>query len=111
MGLPQNKRQPLYTEIDRRFRRSGIGGCIHLTVDVSEPETDRDANFGIFGVQMECRGAFQRITDVAPFLMEVYVFDRYNHPDGPMIVGVRNDGSVVTNVPELQEEVADWKLF
>ena len=43
--------------------------------------------------------------------MEVYVFDRYNHPDGPMIVGVRNDGSVVTNVPELQEEVADWKLF
>lgn len=44
-------------------------------------------------------------------LMEVYVFDRYNHPDGAMIVGVRNDGSVVTNVPELQEQVADWKLF
>ena len=44
-------------------------------------------------------------------LMEVYVFDRYNHPDGAMIVGVRNDGSVVTNVPELQEQVAAWKLF
>lgn len=23
---------------------SGVGICIHLTVDVSEPETDRDAN-------------------------------------------------------------------
>ena len=44
-------------------------------------------------------------------LMEVYVFDRYNHPDGAMIVGVRNDGTVVTNVPELQEQVAEWDLF
>ena len=70
MGLPQNKRQPLYTEIDRRFRRSGVSICIHLTIDVSESETDRDANFGIFGVQMESHGAFQRITDVAPFLMD-----------------------------------------
>ena len=65
-----NKRGALCNGIHRRFRRSGVSICIHLTIDVSESETDRDANFGIFGVQMECRGAFQRITDVAPFLMD-----------------------------------------